>query len=87
MAKAQTELVNLSFMPPQRVADNIEATDRRASSNSRQSSVSERRFSSPIGPKVRKIARSAKSDRPMTSSIPFKRTGRDALNSTSSSSV
>src|SRR5262249_1433981 len=54
-----------------------------ASSNSRQSSVSERRRCSPIGPKVSKIARSAKWERPMISSIPFKRAGRAALNSSS----
>jgi len=58
-----------------------------ARSRSRQSSLSERRCCSPIGDNVSKIARSAKSDRPMISSMPFTSSGRAALNSTSSSSV
>ena len=47
-----------------------ERPKKRLRPTSRQSSVSERRCSSPIGRKLRKIARSAKSGRPM-SSIPF----------------
>ena len=40
--------------------------------------ASERRFASPINGNIRKIARSAKSGRLMTSSMPFKIVGRAA---------
>src|SRR5262249_5465448 len=52
-----------------------------ATSNSRHSSLSGRRCPSPMGAKVRKIARSPRSGRRTTSSIPFKRIGRAASNS------
>jgi hypothetical protein len=50
----------------------------RALSNSRHSSVSERRCCSPIGANVRKTPRSAKSARLMMSSMPFTSSGRAA---------
>jgi len=59
----------------------------RTVSNSRQSWRSVRRHSSAIGPKARKIARSARSERQTTSSMPFRTAGRAAWKSTSSQSV
>ena len=59
----------------------------RVISNSRNSSISGHRCAAPMGARVRKMARSPRSGRLTTSSIPFKRIGRAASNSTSSSSV
>ena len=58
----------------------------RAISNWGQRSASGRRSASAMGAKVRTMARSPRSGRLMTSSMPFSRIGRAASNRTSSSS-